>query len=204
MFYYFFLQYKNEIYLANRNKLKIREIAIIILLLISTLVLSIFAMLQIFNIIALICLLVLIIDIVYMFIYIKKTEKQRVSEKVQKYKDTKIIPLIELTKSEPYTLYTPDGIKWLIDCCTTETNKTVFKISVQGIIFPFITGAYGVIISALTLKDIGVVTLTFLAALLTIVMLGKMVQPIIDDIVYPDKAKYLRLKSELEYIRTQF
>ena len=100
MFYYFFLQYKNEIYLANRNKLKIREIAIIILLLISTLVLSIFAMLQIFNIIALICLLVLIIDIVYMFIYIKKTEKQRVSEKVQKYKDTKIIPLIELTKSE--------------------------------------------------------------------------------------------------------
>jgi len=203
MFYYFFLQYKKEIYLANRKKLKIKEMAIIILLLVSTFVLSISAMLQKFNIISIISLIVLTVDITFMFIYIKKTESQRVSEKVQKYKDTKISPLIELLKSETYNLHNLAGINWLIECCASETDKTAFKISIQGIILPFITLAYGVIINNINFNEIVVVSIIFIAILLMVILMGKMFQPIIDDIAYPDKSKYFRLKSELEYIKTQ-
>ncbi|PHV69246.1 hypothetical protein CS063_16800 [Sporanaerobium hydrogeniformans] len=204
MFYYFFQQYKNEIYLANRKKLKINEILMIVVLIVSTIVLSIFAMLQRFNIITIISLLILIIDFTYMVIYVKKTENQRVAEKVLNYKNTKISPLIELLNSDTYNLYTVEGLDWLIEYCSTETNKTAFKISIQGIVLPFITLAYGVILNNLNLTEIVVISITFICILLTVIMLGKMVQPIVDDIVYPDKTKYSCLKSQLEYIKTQF
>lgn len=204
MFYYFFQQYKNEIYLANRKKLKINEIIMIVALIVSTIVLSISAMLQRFNIITIISLLILIIDIIYMVIYIKKTENQRVAEKVLNYKNTKISPLVDLLNSDIYNLYTVEGLDWLIEYCSAETNKTAFKISIQGIVFPFITLAYGVILNNLNLTEIVVISITFICILLTVIMLGKMVQPIVDDIMYPDKTKYSCLKSELEYIKTQF
>lgn len=203
MFYYFFLQYKDEIYFSNRKKLKIKDIILLTVLLISCITFSIYAMLQVLNVITFISLVVFISDIIYMSLYVRKIERTSLSEKVQNYKETKISPLIELLKADTYNLYTLEGINLLIECCIVEPKKLEFKISFQNIVLPFITLAYAGIINNLSLSEIMPISITFIALLLLVIMSGMAVQPIIDYITNPDKTKYAQLKSELEYIRSQ-
>ena len=104
MFYYFFLQYKNEIYLSNRKKLKIKDIVLIVILFLSSITFAISAMLQALNVITIISFVIFIVDITYMYLYVRKLEQSRVSEKIQNYKETKINPLIEMLKLDTYNL----------------------------------------------------------------------------------------------------
>jgi Ca2+/Na+ antiporter len=203
MFYYFFLQYKNEVYLTNRKKPRIKELVMFVLLFISAVISAIQIMLSKYNIIMILSLVAVIVDSIYMTKYIRKIENERIPDKVQNYKNLKINRIVELLKLDVYNLYTLEGINWLIECCTAETNKSAYKISLQGLIFPVITLAYGVIINNLSLNEIVSISITFISILVIIVILGSGLQPILDEILYPDKTKYKRLKTELEYIKTQ-
>jgi membrane protein implicated in regulation of membrane protease activity len=203
MFYYFFLQYKNEVYLTNRNKPRIKELAMFVLLFISAVICAIQIMLSNYNITMMLSLVVVIVDSICMAKYIRKIENEGISDKVQNYKELKINCIVELLKSDIYNLYSLEGINWLIECCTPEINKSAYIISLQGLIFPVITLAYAVILNNLSLNEIVSISITFIGILVMIVILGNGLQPILDEILYPDKTKYKRLKTELEYIKSQ-
>lgn len=202
MFYYFFLQYKNEIYPSNKKKLKIKDMILLTILFTSSITFAVSSMIQILNI-TIISLVIYIAVITYMSLYIRKLEKSRVHEKVQNYKLTKINPLIKLLKSDTYNLYTLEGVNWLIECCITEPKKLEFRISFQSIVLPFITLAYTAIINNIIITEIVSISVIFIIVIILIIISGIAIQPFLDYIVSPDKAKYSQLKSELEYIKSQ-
>lgn len=202
MFYYFFLQYKNEIYPSNKKKLKIKDMILLTILFTSSITFAVSSMIQILNI-TIISLVIYTAVITYMSLYIRKVEKSRVHEKVQNYKLTKINTLIKLLKSDTYNLYTLEGVNWLIECCITEPKKLEFRISFQSIVLPFITLAYTAIINNIIITEIVSISVIFIIMIILIIISGIAIQPFLDYIVSPDKAKYSQLKSELEYIKSQ-
>lgn len=203
MFYYFFLQYKKNIYKSPKRKILVKALIAFSLLILAIAVVAICIFLQKYNLVFGCAIVVMILDCIYMVVYTAKVEKDDLENKAALYRENKIYPLIQLLQAQTYNLYSKEGIDWLLNCCKEETPKSFRFVSLQSIVFPFITLAFGVIINKASLSEVISITISLIGLLLLVVIEGKAIQPILDVIIYPDKIKYACLQKQLEYIRTQ-
>lgn len=208
MFYYFFLKYKYECNITNKKKLLKFEWAVILLLMISSITLFILAMLNKFNYIFWISLVTFVIDTVWIIWYGKKKEKANLDDRINSYKRERIGSLVDLLKKQDFNSYSIEGIEWLIICCNEKivTNYAVpFLSSIKSTIFPICTLAYGVVIANMNQAMIVQVTIALILLIILLAVLGQQLFiPIFASITYPDNNKYIRLKEDLEYIKTQY
>jgi len=124
-----------------------------------------------------------------------------------RYKENRLEPLISLLKSESFDLFSTQKIDWLLSCCN-ELLKPCEKPS-SGLsdyflkyMFPFITMFFGFAIKLASLEDGLAVVAVICLVLLLAYWLQRMIAPIVDDFMNPDKYVLRFLKSELEYIKT--
>ena len=202
MFYYFFTQYKKEILDQHKRKLHIKEIIMLTAIIILTVSLSVSAILQ--NLV-LTSLLSVAMFVVMFVVQKKQTQKEyaQLNENLADFKTTKIAKLESLLKHANYKLYTEDGLDLLITCCDKQILKSTVKLPFQGIVTSVFLLAYSTVITNITSTEVIASSIIFIICVMVLALFLRGYQPIVDSIIYPDKAKYIELKNELEYIKTQ-
>jgi membrane protein implicated in regulation of membrane protease activity len=205
MFYYFFLKYKSECYKQSWKNILPSEWVGLFLLIASGIPVCWLMLLKKFNYTSIISLFVFIIDIIWIIYHFKKKEKKQVlNDRISKYKSERINCIIKLLRTEEFNLYSIQGIDWLINCCKEENLNTPKISLIPSTIFPVITLAYGYLITKMSDNEVVWTTLLLMLLFLMIKMLGYAIKQIIIDALYPDKDKYVHLKEDLEYIKTQY
>jgi len=209
MFEHFLRKYKYEIYagkISNLKRLPWYEL-LILLGLFSLLIASGVFILLGNSKMAFILDIILFLLIVLFFILDNHRIKISRNELYSRYKENKLAPLITLLKSEDFNFFSPLQIEWLILCCDEQlksSEKTFSGLSDYFFkyIFPFITMFFGFAIKLTSLEDGMVVVAIICLILLFVYCMQRMIAPIVDDFMNPDKDVLHFLKSELKYIKT--
>lgn len=131
-------------------------------------------------------------------------EKKNREDLYQKYKDKKLQPLLDLLQHDDFSLYSLEKVNWLISCCESRLDKknniSASSENFSKYFFPIITLLFGVALKEMSsegaIQGIVLILVGFAA------FWG--VKYIIDEISNPNREVLKFLKTELEYIKTEF
>lgn len=210
MFYLFFQKYKKEFYSTSWKSITLSErIALITLGICAFIILflAFFNSFNLFSVILGVTLFVLAIDIVWLYKHSKKFPRQSLDDNIKTFKNRRIKWLKDTLENNDINLYSIEGIDWLIECCKEKKerdNKSVYMPSFQTSILPLCMLSFGFLITKVESEKLLNFTAMFALLLLILEMVGGMFKTVILDIKLPDSNKYMCLKEDLEYIKTQY
>lgn len=205
MFDLFFLQCKTEIYKNRIRDLPWYAIVLLVLLLAAGLGTVIFSFFLRNPVGFAICYGLVVAD-AFLVAFVDHRRKKQANAIAADYHTQTIGQLEALLKGQPYRLYHTAGLDWLIACCDQHihTPQKPSPASVLPFIFSIFTLAYGLVLEEMSINDVVITTMSLLALLLIWEIANRtVVTAWVDWYRNPNKLVYQRLKSDLEYIKTQ-
>ena len=208
MFFYFFEEYKENIYKGSRRKLKWYEIILLSAIIIFTLLFLLAFTLKWGTTVTTVLFSVLLLLVAFVWIHTNRDLKKNRESLLNGYKGKHIEPLCQ--RLIGYNIYTDNGIELLIDCCKEQRQRnrdftllSTIKKFFMSVIYPLITLALGLVLKDSAADDIT----SFIAVLIVIFIVGGgtilCLQSIALFMLFPDKNIVDYLEEDLKYIKTQ-
>lgn len=210
MFYYFFENYKENIYKTSQRKLKWFEVLLIISPFLSYIYFLFSVVTKSNEINKIVSLVFIVVFTISLYIYSKIRIKRRGKQLSDYYRKNRIGKLEELLKSNDYNLYSLGSIDWLILCCDRKIDEhTSFKgindlkTLLSTTFFPVFTLCLGSIIKDANADEIAYFIIAFAIVIFCMFIVYESIKPVLTFIIFPEKNIVEYLRDELEYIKTQ-